>query len=394
MRVLQTGPDRLPELVEAIGAALAGGPPVAPLAIDPVHRDRALAMLRPELPVTEPDAAVIVSTSGSTGEPKGVVLSRSAIAAATEATHQRLGGPGRWLLALPAHYVAGTMVIARAVLAGTPVESVGPDLAGLRTALDRDRDQPDYLSLVPTQLRRALADDDLRDVLPRVGAVVLGGAPAEQTLLDRARDADVRVVTTYGLSETCGGCVYDGRPLPGTTVDLIDVDGDAGRIVLGGPSVFSGYRLRPDLTEQTLIKTGTAASGGPSVRTQDRGRLIPDGDGVRLEVLGRYDDVIISGGLKIDLAAVERAARTWPALGTGEIAVLGVPDPDWGARLVAIAEDGRTGSTLDLPGLRGHLAGLVAQHEHPKELITMPELPRTSSGKVDRQQLLRKVSDR
>jgi O-succinylbenzoic acid--CoA ligase len=376
----------LPELIDAVAEALAGGRPIAPLAADRVERDRALAALRPELPVTEPDAAVIVSTSGSTGEPKGVVLSRSAIVAAAEATHQRLGGPGRWLLALPAHYVAGLMVIARSVVAGTSVRPVGSDLSGLAAVLSGADVQPSYLSLVPTQLRRALAVAEQRTALSRVDAVVLGGAPADRELLADARAAGLRVVTTYGMSETCGGCVYDGRPLPGATVQLTDVEGDRGRIVLGGATVFSGYRLRPDLTEQTLINTELITNG---VRTQDRGRLL---DG-RLEVLGRYDDVIISGGRKIDLAAVERAARTWPALGTGEIAVIGIPDPDWGTRLVAVAETSRTDQLLDLPTLQHHLADRIAHHEQPKQLITMPELPRTSSGKIDRQ-ALRKVCQR
>jgi O-succinylbenzoic acid--CoA ligase len=376
----------LAELIDAVAEALAGGRPIAPLAADPVERHRALATLRPELPVTEPDAAVIVSTSGSTGEPKGVVLSRSAIVASAEATHRRLGGPGRWLLALPAHYVAGMMVIARSVVAGTSVHPVGSDLAALPAVLSGADDQPSYLSLVPTQLRRALAVAEHRTALSRVDAVVLGGAPADRELLDDARVAGLRVVTTYGMSETCGGCVYDGRPLPGATVQLTDVECDRGRIVLGGPMVFSGYRLRPDLTEQTLINTELITNG---VRTQDRGRLL---DG-RLEVLGRYDDVIISGGRKIDLAVVERVARTWPALGTGEIAVIGVPDPDWGTRLVAIAETARTDQRLDLPALQHHLADRLAHHEQPKQLITMPELPRTASGKIDRQ-TLRKVSQR
>jgi O-succinylbenzoic acid--CoA ligase len=380
LRVLWPAETRLTGLTSAIGEALAGGPPVAPLPADPVEADRALAMLCTDRPVTEPDAAVIVSTSGSTGIPKGVVLSRSAIRASAEATHQRLGGPGRWLLALPAHYVAGLMVIARAAVAGTAVAQVGSDLSGLAAALDEAPGRS-YLSLVPTQLNRGLADPVLTAALTRVDAIVLGGAPASADLLGRAASAGVRVVTSYGMSETCGGCVYDGVPLPGVRVSLVDqAQPDQGRIVLAGPMAFSGYRLRPDLTEQTLI--------GGGVRTGDRGRLV---DG-RLQVLGRYDDVIISGGLKIDLAAVERAARDWPALAGREIVIIGLPHADWGTELVAVLE-AQGPATPTLPQLTEYLQGRVARHERPKKLIMISDLPRTSSGKVDRRRLTNDLAD-
>ncbi len=386
----------LPDLAAAVGVALAGGIPVAPLPADPVARGRVQAVLQPDRPVTEPGAAVLVSTSGSTGQPKGVVLSAGAVRASAEATHQRLGGPGHWLLALPTHYVAGLMVVARAVAAGRPVEPVGSDLAGLSAVLDRCAGERHYLSLVPTQLHRALADPRTADTLARVEAVLLGGAPAPVDLLAAAAARGIRVVTTYGMSETCGGCVYDGEPLAGVTVRIDAGPGSGpehtdsdrageGRILLGGPTVFSGYRLRPELTAQVLV--------AGMVRTTDRGRLT---DG-RLQVSGRYDDVIISGGVKIDAAAVERAARDWPVLAGAEIAMVGVPDPDWGTRLVAYVEGAvddvgaaRDGvAMLRLEALRDHLDGRCAHHELPTELVVLDRLPRTSSGKVDRQRLRR-----
>lgn len=413
MRVLAPG---LPtdQVAAAVDAALAGGAPVAPLPADPVEAARVRAMLRPEVPVEESDAAVIVSTSGSTGSPKGVVLSRAAIATSAAATHRRLGGPGRWLLALPTHYVAGFMVVARAAVTGAPVDDVGTDLGRLPeiiTTADTAA-EPSYLSLVPTQLTRALDDPALTGALRRVTAILLGGAPAGAELLDRAASAGLRLLTTYGMSETCGGCVYDGTPLPGVRVELDDPGTDGvGRVLLGGPMIFSGYRLRPELTATTLIdhprspssgngaggpaglsaehRTGLSASpdaGLSMVRTNDRGRI----RGGRLDVLGRFDDVIISGGLKIDLASVERAAREWPGLAGGEIAVVGVPDRDWGSRLVAYAERGPHGdpaAPADLAALQDFLAGRIARHEQPRELIMMARLPRTSSGKVDRLRL-------
>jgi O-succinylbenzoic acid--CoA ligase len=381
----------LPELTAALGDALSGGAPVAPLPSDPVEQQRVRAVLQPDRPVTEPGAAVLVSTSGSTGEPKGVVLSAAAIQASASATHEHLGGPGHWLLALPPHYVAGLMVAARAVASEQPVSRVGSDLAELPTVLDRSAGERHYLSLVPTQLRRALDDPRLAEALGRVDAVLLGGAAAPADLLAAAAGRGITVVTTYGMSETCGGCVYGGTPLPGVRLTLEPDTGigshrpaadhqqgdrQEGRILLGGPMVFSGYRLRPDLTDRVLVDG--------AVRTNDRGRIV---DG-RLQVLGRYDDVIISGGLKIDAAAVERAARDWPALAGADIVMVGVPDPEWGSRLVAYTESG-SGTDPEPAGLRAYLGARFARHELPTELIVLDRLPRTSSGKVDRERLRR-----
>lgn len=352
--------------------ALNGGPPIAPLPADPAEAHRVVDALRPDEPVEETDAAVVVATSGSTGEPKGVVLSRAAVITSAEATHDRLGGPGDWLLALPVHYVAGLMVLARAVVAGTRAHQVGSDLAALSTALETDAGRR-YLSIVPTQLVRALDDQNLTEQLSRLDAVLLGGAPATPALLDRARTADIRVVTTYGMSETCGGCVYDGVPLPGVSVQLDETE----RITLTGRSVFSGYRLRPELTADALV---TGPDGERSFRTQDRGVWRAD----RLKVLGRFDDVVISGGLNVDLAAVERVAGTTPGLNGGELAVVAVPDAEWGSRILAVTDR----PDLDHAALRTHLCLLLPDHALPRELITLTALPRTSSGKIDRQRLI------
>ena len=245
------------ELTDALRDALAGGPPVAPLSPDPVERRRALAVLRPELPVMEPDAAAVLITSGTSGTPKPVVLSRAAIRAAVGATHDRLGGPGDWVLALPSYYVAGFMVQARAVLANTGLRSVRADLADLAAS---DGGGRRYLSLVPTQLVRASQDPDLWAALGALDAVLLGGDAADEALVARARAEGIRLVVTYGMTETCGGVVYDGRPLDGVTVEL-DAEN---RIILGGPMLFSGYRLQQDLTAECLVDG--------RLHTADRGR--------------------------------------------------------------------------------------------------------------------------
>ena len=363
-----------PELVRALRQALEGGPALAPLPAETPAADAALAMLRPDEPLEHRDTALIVATSGSTGTPKGVELSAAAIRAGVEATHKALGGPGNWVLALPAHYVAGIMVIARTLVAGTSLGHTDPRLTDLTEPAG---DEPTYLSLVPTQLHRALASPALTETLRAHAAILLGGAAAPQPLLERAAEAGIRVVTSYGMSETCGGCVYDGVPLPGLRVELL---GERQRIALSGPMLFSGYRLRPDLTAEALrdgrLLTNDRGEWGPfdsSLRSSLRDR-----EGKRLQVLGRLDDVVISGGVNVDLAAVERELhRHWP-----QAAAIGVPDETWGQLVVVAGTD-----LPDLATLRNTLDTLEAA-ARPRGLMRLDVLPATSSGKVDRQQLI------
>ena len=354
-------------LTEALAEALHGGDAVAPLPKSPVERRAVLEMLQPDVDVEEPDAAAVVATSGSTGRPKGAVLSRSAVAASVAATHTRLGGAGDWVLALPGHYVAGLMVLARTIVAGTSTHHVSAQLAGLPAAVSAMTGRR-YISLVPTQLLRACADDELTEALAAFDAVLVGGAAADPQLLSRAHDRGIAVVSTYGMSETCGGCVYDGLPLDGVEVTL---DADTDRILLAGAPLFSGYRLRDDLTR--------AARQGSQLVTQDRGRWA---DG-RLEVVGRLDDVVISGGVNVDLGAVERAAAGWSGLHGAEVAVVGVPDPEWGTEVVAV-----TNGTASELGLRDYLRQTLPAAAAPRRLVRVDRLPRTSSGKIDRQRLI------
>ncbi|MGI3780349.1 MAG: AMP-binding protein [Janthinobacterium lividum] len=356
------------DLGPALAAALDGGAPVAPLPHAPVERARALQALRLEEPA-DADAAVVVLSSGSTAEPKAVVLSARAIRAGARATHDRLGGPGHWLLPLPSHHVAGLMVLARAHLAGTTVVPVARDLADLPTA-----DLPPgrrYLSVVPTQLVRALERPDLVAALAGLDAVLVGGGAVDAGVLERARSAGIGCVTTYGMSETCGGCVYDGVPLDGVDV-RVDEDG---LISIGGPVLFSGYRGRPDLTAEVL-EPGR-------FRTADRGGWLTGLDGTRrLEVLGRVDDVVISGGYNVDLSAVEHRALAWPERGVAEIVVVGVPHPEWGVEVVAVAD-----APLPFDGLRAWVRAELPAFAAPRRLVVLDRLPRTASDKVDRRRL-------
>ena len=358
--------DALPAV---LAEALAGGRPVAPLPPAPLERAQALAMLAPAEPL-ERDAAVVVSTSGSTGRPKGVLLSAAAIRAAATASHQALGGPGDWALALPPHYVAGLMVLARAELAGTRAHPVAADLRDLPAVVTRMRGRR-YLSLVPTQLARALPQPALAEALQAFDAVLVGGGALPEALAVRARAAGVPVVRTYGMSETCGGCVYDGAPLPGVDVRVAP----EGRISLAGPMLFSGYRRRPDLTAAALV--------AGRLLTADRGRWT----GGRLQVLGRLDDVVVSGGMNVDLGEVEREVRGWPELGGAEVAVVGVPDAVWGTAVVVVAERAPWPDGAE-QRLREHLRARLPAYAAPRRLLARTPLPRTSSGKIDRLQLV------
>ncbi|GAA2075461.1 o-succinylbenzoate--CoA ligase [Aeromicrobium halocynthiae] len=305
---------------------------------------------------------LVVRTSGSTGEPKDVVLSHRAVVASARATEARLGGPGRWLLALPTSGVAGLQVLVRSVLAGEdPV--VLSDHPDLEPALDALAVGPGrtYASLVPTQLHRLDRDGRL-DLLARLDALLVGGAGVDPGLVGRARRAGVNVVRTYGMSETCGGCVYDGRPLDGVQLRIAA----SGEIEVAGPVLFDGY--------------GAAPFEGEWFATRDLGSI--DDDGV-LSVLGRADDVVISGGVNVPLPRVEEALRRVP--GVADAAAVGVPDPEWGHRVVAVVvrdgEDPPTG----LPALRDALERLgLDRRWAPRGVLIVEELPLLPGGKIDR----------
>lgn len=369
-----------PELVAALAAALAGGPAVLPLPSG-VEGDRLRAALRPDEPVPD-DVALIVPTSGSTGDPKGVELTAAALEASAVATEARLGGPGRWLLALPVTHIAGLQVVLRALRAGSlpvaipdpppdPAAVGGPGrsagfAAGFAAGTAALGPGRRFTSLVPTQLRRLLdAGPAALDALRSYDAVLLGGAAPPPGLVARATTAGVRVIVTYGMSETCGGCVYDGVPLDGVTVDLADDD----RIGIGGPVLASRYRLRPRLTR--------AAFRAGRFRTGDVGRL----DDGHLTVLGRADDMLVTGGEKVAPAAVEAALGEHPAV--AEAAVTGVADPEWGQRVVAVVVL-HEGGTLTLEQAREQVAARVSRIAAPRELRVVDALPLLLSGKLDR----------
>ena len=306
---------------------------------------------RPRLPR---DVGAVVQTSGTTGTARCVVLSREALRAAARAARERVGGDLTWHLALPGRYVAGLMVQVRSAVAGRRAPVVPTDLEGLAPTGDGDA-----ISLVPTQLHRALGDAAVTQRLRAFDLILLGGAPLGAGLRERAGDAGLAVVESYGMSETSGGVVWDGKPLPGVWIGLCD-----GRVSIGGPTLFDGYLDDPAATAEAM-EEGT-------LLTHDRGRW----EGGRLVITGRVDDVVISGGVNVDLAEVRAAAaRIDP-----ETAVLAVPDAEWGTRVVLFAPGG------DLAGWREALAGALPRTWLPRQLVGTP-IPRTPGGKPDREAL-------
>lgn len=426
---------------------------------------------------------MVLRTSGSTtGTGKLVGVSMDALVASARATHKRLGGPGIWVLALPAYHAAGVQVLVRAAVAGTHVFNaykeggfdpqhlaqvidaacvaaadcgagssfdddavsscaggVGGEAEGALAADDSGRACPVYTSLVPTQLRRALDDEQLRGALARLDAVLIGGAAADAQLLEQAKAAGIRVVTTYGMSETCGGCVYDGQPLPGVSMD---VDQATGAIWLSGPMLATGYLgdeertrrcfvSRPDTqagegtsdagetasaaesTEAGAAGAGTEAgatspgsearagtgsgvgAGEPARRwfiTSDRGHIV---DG-RLQVLGRLDDVIISGGIKVEPGPIEALLALNPLV--SECAVVGLPDLQWGQVVTAVVVPasmpglGRVDEGAILAQIRVYLEQKLSGAQCPKQVLLADALPYKGIGKVDRRALAQSLA--
>jgi o-succinylbenzoate---CoA ligase len=332
------------------------------------------------------DLALTIGTSGSTGRPKLAMLTSTALRASADATHERLGGQGQWLLTMPAHHIAGIQVLVRSLVAGTT--PVAMDLADGFTTAAFARGTGEiafgataYTALVPTQLLRLLADATGRKALTRYAAVLLGGAAAPPRLLAEARDAGVRVVTTYGMSETSGGCVYDGRALD---VSLVQLEDD-GRIRLGGATLAQGYLGEPALTATVFVAGDTGAAW---FRTDDIGHLDDHG---ALVVDGRIDDLINTGGVKIAPRLVEEALTALDTI--AEAVVVGRPDPEWGQVVSAavVVTQGCSPPTLD--DVRGRLRGILPEHALPRRLVTLPELPLRGPGKPDRA-AVRRLFDR
>ncbi len=321
------------------------------------------------------DVAVVVSTSGTTGTPKGALLTAPALMASARATHRRLGGDGQWLLALPAHHVAGLQVLVRSVVAGTEPVAVPANFsaAELVSAIASMGSGRRYVSLVAAQLDKVLGDAGATEALASLDAVLIGGGPMPLGLAEKASAAGISVVRTYGMSETAGGCVYDGLPLDGVRVRI-----DDGRVVLGGATLAKGYRnpVSPD----PFAEPGW-------FRTDDLGAVDESG---ALRILGRVDDAISSGGLTVLPQLVEAALASHAAV--ADCAVFGVPDDRLGQRVVAAVVVASGAAAPTLAELRAHVATTLDPTAAPREIHLVNEIPRRGIGKVDRRALAARFS--
>lgn len=303
---------------------------------------------------------IAARTSGSTGQPREVLLSSDALISSAHATLERLGGPAHWLLALPTDRIAGAMVCARALVSDGALVTMddGPfaphHFAG---ATDRMPSGRRYVSLVPTQVRRLLAHPAGAAALATFDAVLVGGAPPGMELPANA-------VETYGMTETSGGCVYDGTPLPGVEVRT----SAEGRIELAGPMLADGYADGDN-------SSFTVAAGTRWFRTSDVGQW----DGNRLSVRGRSDDVIITGGHNVHPTTVEHALLQHPTI--ADAVVTSVPHPQWGEQVTALVVP-QAGPLPSLQQLRAELD--APRYALPHMVLAIDEIPRTQAGKIDR----------
>jgi O-succinylbenzoic acid--CoA ligase len=349
------------QLAGPLAKALDGtGPAILPLdATLPAPRLRQLTdAIAPDAGVAD-DTAVIIVTSGSTGEPKGVELSAAALCHSARASLARLGaaggkGAGGWLCCLPVTHVAGLQVLVRSLLSSSE-RTVAPTL----TATALGESGCSYVSVVPTQLVRLLDEPGGAAALAEFAAVLVGGAAAPAGLLARARAAGVRAVTTYGMSETCGGCVYDGVPLDGVTVRAA---GD-GLLRISGPVLMNRYRGGPDLGDEFV--------------TADLG-YVRDG---RVVVRGRADDVINTGGHKVVPGEVAAVLESCP--GVLEVVVVGRADPKWGQRVTAVVVPADPDDPPSLELLRIHVSKRLPRYACPSEVVLTRAIPVLASGKPD-----------
>ncbi len=367
---LDDDPVLLPGALEALwaaGDAAVVTPPSGPGSALPAPVQNLLGR-GPKYPSAALPAgtALVVPTSGSTGTPRAVVLSHAALAASTAASLAALDcAPGeRWTLALPVRHVAGLQVLARARALGT-TPYVVPD-PGDPAALAAAAAHAEHIAIVPTQLVRCL---DAGVDLTGFRSVLVGGGPLDPDRAEQARAAGVRLVQSYGMTETCGGCVYDGRPLSGVEVDVVE-----GRIRLQGPMLATGY-LDPSPADAARF----TADGW--FITDDLGRLSTDADGATLlEVIGRGDDVINTGGVKVAPAAVEAALRTLASV--RDVVVLASPDPEWGERIRAVIVPTDPSAPPTLEELRATVTGHLPSSHAPRELVLVDTIARDGLGKL------------
>jgi O-succinylbenzoic acid--CoA ligase len=362
------------DILRALKSALHGAGPALGLGL--------VSTLPGEVPS---GTAVVVTTSGSTGVPKSVVLSRDALTASALATADRVG-EGMWLLALPASYVAGMQVLVRsivadrepAILSGSFTPQSFAAAALMMVSTERGVRVPTFTSLVPAQLARLLDaaehEPSVLTALRSFETVLVGGQALPPITLERAETAGVRVVRTYGSTETSGGCVYDGTPLRGVSVRIVD-----GEVQIAGPTLAEGYLGDRETTDAVFRRS---SDGTRWYLTGDAGLIQDD----VLRVRGRIDNVIVSGGVNISLDRVERVVRGVPGLESA--VVVGIPDARWGETSVIVVARGealRRSESVQLQEARTAVSDAIGSHARPARLVLVDDLAALPSGKPDRE---------
>lgn len=365
-------------LLAALGDALKGGAPVLPVAAglddDEVQRLQSL-----ELPA---DTAVLVRTSGSSGIPKAVALSADALQASAAATHDRLGGEGQWLVTLPANLISGLQMLVRSHMSG--IDPVFYDAhfepeSFLEAAQRLEHDRR-YVSLVPVQLMRLLdyaeQHEEAAETLRSFSAILVGGQAVSLSLRQRSHELGIELRRSYGMTETAGGCVYDGVELGEMRMRI-----RGGEVQLAGESLALGYAGDDALTADRFI----IEDGIRWYRTGDAGELL----GGMLTVTGRLDRVLISGGINVSLDEVERVARELP--GFGSAVALAVEDEDWGERVVLVTEDTPEATAYGVSDetVSHTLRAQIGVAAVPVAIQRVEKMPRLAGGKPDIEELKR-----
>jgi len=354
------------------------------------HAAAMAAALREDAPIDHDEAALVVATSGSTGEPQGVLISLPALVAAADRGAGELGAPGLWLAAVPVTGIGGILAVVRSIRAGfrpialPSVGGAGPfapaefAMAAHQTLRHAEAlGVPAYVSLVPTQLRRLLAHDGpAADELARFGAVVVGGAALPEEDIAAAADRGVRLVASYGATETCGGVIYNGKPLPGVGLAFQDPETGAlspqgpGRIVISGPTLALGYRLRRDLTSAAFLPDG--------FHSPDYGHLAPG----RVVVESRLDQIVKVGGVKVSLSAVTNALRAHPRV--VDAVTVAEPDAEWGSvpASYVVTDASEVGGGALREELLAIIADRLGRASQPRHIHLVPSLPLGHTGKA------------